>query len=51
MEHIASWWPRVNTEKFRVMCHYQNAGQNHDLLNANKFYENVKKGKVVPVHN
>jgi hypothetical protein len=37
----------VNTEqtKYMVMSRYQNAGQNHSLLKANKVFENVAKYK------
>jgi hypothetical protein len=37
----------VNTEKIKyvVMFHHQNAGQNHNVLTANKSFENVTKFK------
>jgi hypothetical protein len=37
----------VNTEgtKYMVVSHYQNAGQNHNLLTANKSFENLVKFK------
>jgi len=37
----------VNTEKTTciVVSHHQNVGQNHNLLNANKSFENVRKFK------
>jgi hypothetical protein len=37
----------VNTEKTKYMAvsHHQNTGQNHDLLTANKSFENMAKFK------
>jgi hypothetical protein len=37
----------VNTEKtkYMVVSHHQNVGQNHNLLVANEFFENVAKFK------
>jgi len=37
----------VNTEKIKytVMPHHENAGQNNNLVIANKFYENMAKFK------
>jgi len=38
---------QVNTEKteYMIVSHYQNVGQNHNLLIAIKFFENVTEFK------